>query len=469
MYVAAFICAGFLVAVALRGRACCAGGATATTASGFLLPFTIAAIAIADPDGRRRLVGARDLQRPADQVRGARAQHHHRVGQARDPPRAPERGRHRERRASRSPDLASWLERSRQGTDTVVTGPRLGAARGPARRCRHEHRPPGVGHDGRPRHGPHAARAVVRGPAGGGGATGARRHALVPARGGRRAGRRLPVRSSRAGSSPRSGASPGSSTRSCAPRTRSPTRRRAWCGPRSPRCSCSTPRWPPRRVLVIRGDDPALARGRGRRRQVPYGPREDPRAPPTSRAASRERRRRLRCWCSASASLLYALLGGADFGAGFWDLTAGGGGAGRAPRALIDRSIGPVWEANHVWLIFCIVVLWTAFPPAFSAVFSTLVHPADAGRARASCCAARASPSARSRRAWAVRRVYGATFALARCSRPSSSARRSGAIASGRVPPGNAAGDLWTSWFNPSGIAWGRWRSPCAPTWPRST
>ena len=55
--------------------------------------------------------------------------------------------------------------------------------------------------------------------------------------------------------------------------------------------------------------------------------------------------------------LLYALLGGADFGAGFWDLTAGGAERGERPRALIDRSIGPVWEANHVWLIFCIVVL----------------------------------------------------------------------------------------------------------------
>ena len=52
---------------------------------------------------------------------------------------------------------------------------------------------------------------------------------------------------------------------------------------------------------------------------------------------------------------------GADFGAGFWDLIAGGAERGERPRALIDHSIGPVWEANHVWLIFCLVVLWTAF------------------------------------------------------------------------------------------------------------
>ena len=56
------------------------------------------------------------------------------------------------------------------------------------------------------------------------------------------------------------------------------------------------------------------------------------------------------------------MFGGADFGAGFWDLTAGGAGAAGEPRHLIEQSLGPVWEANHVWLIFCLVVLWTAFP-----------------------------------------------------------------------------------------------------------
>ena len=62
----------------------------------------------------------------------------------------------------------------------------------------------------------------------------------------------------------------------------------------------------------------------------------------------------------------YALFGGADFGAGFWDLLAGGTERGRSPRRLIENSIGPVWEANHVWLIFVLVVLWTSFPPAFA-------------------------------------------------------------------------------------------------------
>src|SRR5439155_21709356 len=73
--------------------------------------------------------------------------------------------------------------------------------------------------------------------------------------------------------------------------------------------------------------------------------------------------------------VLYAIFGGADFGAGFWDLTAGGAERGRRPRALIDLSIGPVWEANHVWLIFCFVVAWSAFPVGFAAVMRTLYVP----------------------------------------------------------------------------------------------
>ncbi len=72
---------------------------------------------------------------------------------------------------------------------------------------------------------------------------------------------------------------------------------------------------------------------------------------------------------------LYAIFGGADFGAGFWDLLAGKGERAERVRAQIDRSIGPVWEANHVWLIFVLVVLWTAFPSAFSAIMTTLYIP----------------------------------------------------------------------------------------------
>src|SRR5262245_51735684 len=71
----------------------------------------------------------------------------------------------------------------------------------------------------------------------------------------------------------------------------------------------------------------------------------------------------------------YALFGGADFGAGFWDLVAGGADRGARPRAVINHAIGPVWEANHVWLIFILVVLWTGFPTAFSSIMLTLFVP----------------------------------------------------------------------------------------------
>src|SRR6478735_11997378 len=71
----------------------------------------------------------------------------------------------------------------------------------------------------------------------------------------------------------------------------------------------------------------------------------------------------------------YAVFAGADFGAGFWDLTAGGTERGERPREVIDHSIGPVWEADHVWLIFCFVVLWTCFPEAYASITLTLFVP----------------------------------------------------------------------------------------------
>ena len=78
------------------------------------------------------------------------------------------------------------------------------------------------------------------------------------------------------------------------------------------------------------------------------------------------------CW---SAITLYAVLGGADFGGGLWDLLAGGDQRGQAPRRLIDESITPVWEANHVWLVFDLVIFWTAFPHAFAAVMTAVALP----------------------------------------------------------------------------------------------
>jgi cytochrome d ubiquinol oxidase subunit II len=74
------------------------------------------------------------------------------------------------------------------------------------------------------------------------------------------------------------------------------------------------------------------------------------------------------------ALVLYALLGGADYGGGVWDLFAFGERAKRQ-RELISDAIGPVWEANHVWLILVVVILFTAFPPAFAAISIALHIP----------------------------------------------------------------------------------------------
>src|ERR671936_867812 len=71
----------------------------------------------------------------------------------------------------------------------------------------------------------------------------------------------------------------------------------------------------------------------------------------------------------------YAVLGGADFGAGFWQLTAGKGRQAQAVREHAHAAMAPVWEANHVWLIFVLTVLWTAYPTAFGSIASTLSIP----------------------------------------------------------------------------------------------
>ena len=150
------------------------------------------------------------------------------------------------------------------------------------------------------------------------------------------------------------------------------------------------------------------------------------------------------------AAMLYALLAGADFGAGFWDLTAGGTERGRRPRALIDRAVGPVWEANHVWLIFVLVILWTAFPKAYSSILSTLFIPftlAALGIVLRGAGFAFRKASTR----LGVQRAYGAIFAVSAVVTPFFLGAAIGGIASGRVPSGNAAGDIWTSWANPSG------------------
>ena len=147
----------------------------------------------------------------------------------------------------------------------------------------------------------------------------------------------------------------------------------------------------------------------------------------------------------------YAVFGGADFGAGFWDLAAGDAERGAAPRALIADAIGPVWEANHTWLIFDLVILWTAFPPAFAAIMSTLFVPLTLAALgivlRGAAFAFR--PVAEGATA---RRAANAVFAISSVVTPFFLGAAGGAIASGRVPAGNAAGDPWASWLNSTSV-----------------
>ena len=149
-------------------------------------------------------------------------------------------------------------------------------------------------------------------------------------------------------------------------------------------------------------------------------------------------------WTGAT---LYAVFGGADFGAGFWDLIAGDAEKGERPRGLIERSLTPVWEANHVWLIFILVVLWTAFPEAFAAIMSTLYVPLALAAVgivlRGAGFAFRESI-----RSLEVRRALGATFALSSVLTPFFMGAVVGAIAAGNVPAGGD-GDAFSSWLAP--------------------
>jgi cytochrome d ubiquinol oxidase subunit II len=149
----------------------------------------------------------------------------------------------------------------------------------------------------------------------------------------------------------------------------------------------------------------------------------------------------------------YALFGGADFGSGFYDLTAGGSRRGAQLRTLVDHSIGPVWEANHVWLIYVLVMWWTGFPESFAAAMNTLILPmllALLGIVlRGAAFAFRKfAPTL------GQARLYGAVFAGSSLITPFFLGTVAGAIASGRVPA-QGRGDLWSSWLNPTSVLGG--------------
>jgi cytochrome d ubiquinol oxidase subunit II len=145
---------------------------------------------------------------------------------------------------------------------------------------------------------------------------------------------------------------------------------------------------------------------------------------------------------------LYAVLGGADFGAGLWQLAAGGGERGKRIRDHAHHALGPVWEANHVWILFAITVSWTAYPRAFASIASTLcvaLFIAGIGIIlRGASYALRAGTE--------EPRAVDTVFAISSILTPFALGAAVGGIASMRVPVGNAAGDLFTTWTGPTSI-----------------
>ncbi len=166
--------------------------------------------------------------------------------------------------------------------------------------------------------------------------------------------------------------------------------------------------------------------------------------------------------CVLAGLALYAVLGGADFGAGFWQLTTtllpGRSEQARQRNERIrehaHHSMGPVWEANHVWLIFVLTVTWTGYPIAFGAIASTLAVPlflAGLGVVfRGVAYALRAGTSEPSELG-----LIDTIFSLSSVLTPFALGAMVGAIASERVPVGNASGHLLSSWLNPISIAIG--------------
>ncbi len=152
--------------------------------------------------------------------------------------------------------------------------------------------------------------------------------------------------------------------------------------------------------------------------------------------------------------VLYTVLAGADFGAGFWQLFSGRGARAASVREHAHHSIAPVWEANHVWLIFVITVFWTAYPAAFGSIFSTLEVPLFIAAIgiifRGAAYALRSGASERREL-----RSIDTVFSIASLLTPFALGAAVGAVASERVPLGNAAGHLFASWLNPTSIVIG--------------
>src|SRR5918911_899982 len=152
--------------------------------------------------------------------------------------------------------------------------------------------------------------------------------------------------------------------------------------------------------------------------------------------------------------VLYTVLAGADFGAGFWQLFAGRGPRAERIREHAHDSMAPVWEANHVWLIFVLTVFWTAYPKAFGSIASTLsvaLFVAGLGVIVRGAAYALRSGTSSARQLRAIDTASSVSSILT----PFALGAAVGGIASRRVPVGNAAGHLFSSWLNPTSVAIG--------------
>jgi cytochrome d ubiquinol oxidase subunit II len=154
--------------------------------------------------------------------------------------------------------------------------------------------------------------------------------------------------------------------------------------------------------------------------------------------------------------MFYALLGGADYGGGVWDLFARGERA-REQRALIAEAIGPIWEANHVWLILVLVILFTGFPSAFAVIATALHVPLTLLLVgivlRGSAFTFRTYDSERDH----VQQRWSRVFSVASIITPVLLGITLGAIASGtiKVEGGIVTSGFWRSWLAPFPFAVG--------------
>lgn len=156
------------------------------------------------------------------------------------------------------------------------------------------------------------------------------------------------------------------------------------------------------------------------------------------------------------ALIAYAVLGGADFGGGIWDFFAFGPQAERQ-RRLIGQALGPVWEANHVWLIFLIVGLFTAFPSVFSILSTALIVPFTLALIGIVLRGAAFIFRAHAEEAVILGRIWGRIFSTASTITPFLFGTAAAAVASGqvRVQGTGVQTDLLTSWTTPFALTIG--------------